>query len=139
MEYRVERAELCDTAYGYLAPALERDPFLGMPELAMQLRQGKGALFNIYHDQDHVASFTLAVNQLADGTEEVEITAGGGKTNGPDLTYVCVQFARQVAIDAGIDIVRTATRKAGVGRLLARYGMELDEYIYRMRVNDEQQ
>ena len=134
MEYRIERGELNETAIAHLRPALDGHPYYGMTELAMQLQQGRAALYHIHSNPCHVGTFALAVNALANGREEIEITAGGAATDGPDMTQICVKFARQVAIDAGIDIVRNNTRRQGVGRLLERYGMQLDEYIYRMEI-----
>lgn len=115
-----------DAASNFLAPAISDYP---LDEMQADCEKGIRALFNVYEQQNHIASFVL----WKDDTELVVMAAGGYLVGG-SLYKIITPYVEEVARQNKCDTLRGHTSRKGVGRLMERAGWAQAEIVYKKKV-----
>jgi len=108
-------------------------PDYTLDQLAADVNCGDCVLFNVYDQDEHVASMVLRLDDLT-AHKEMVVVAGGGKWTGGSLYKILTPFCEKLAKNNNAKFLRGHCSKQGIGRLMTGAGWELSEYVYRKEV-----
>ncbi len=108
-----------------------------LDSLAADCQEGACSLFNVYENNQHIASFVMRID--AGAINEMVVVAAGGYLAHGSLYKLITPYVEQLAAANGCQYLRGHTKRKGVGRLMQRAGWEQSELIYRKKVTYGQQ
>lgn len=127
---QVKREDWNDRARWWLVPAC--DASFPIHDLEAECVAGACALFNVYQDADHIASFVLRIDGVA--VREMVVVAAGGYLAYGSLYKLITPYVEEQARNNGCSFLRGHTKRPGVGRLMEKAGWEQSEIVYRKEV-----
>ena len=133
---QVKRENWNCTARHWLEPAC--DESFPIHDLEAECGAGACALFNVYQDADHIASFVLRIDGGYGDREMVVVAAGGYLAYG-SLYKLITPYVEEQARANGCSYLRGHTKRPGVGRLMEKAGWEQSEIVYRKEMTHGRQ